>query len=119
MISSTLAIAKLQLPFALPAHDPSSPLLTLLFLAPQDQPGDRDASHREPARPHRHETRRHVCTFTTPRIARRRVCAEGVRRFCSIYAMNGKTVEVDNTDAEGRLILSGFFRPSRSLSSLI
>lgn len=25
----------------------------------------------------------------------------------SIYAMNGKSVEVDNTDAEGRLILSG------------
>lgn len=25
----------------------------------------------------------------------------------SIYAMNGKTVEVDNTDAEGRLVLSG------------
>lgn len=24
-----------------------------------------------------------------------------------IYAMNGKTVEVDNTDAEGRLILAG------------
>ena len=27
--------------------------------------------------------------------------------FDSIYAMNGKTVEVDNTDAEGRLVLSG------------
>lgn len=25
----------------------------------------------------------------------------------SIYAMNGKTVEVDNTDAEGRLVLAG------------
>ncbi len=25
----------------------------------------------------------------------------------SIYAMNGKSVEIDNTDAEGRLILSG------------
>ena len=25
----------------------------------------------------------------------------------SIYAMNGKSVEVDNTDAEGRLVLSG------------
>ena len=24
----------------------------------------------------------------------------------SVYAMNGKTVEVDNTDAEGRLVLS-------------
>lgn len=24
----------------------------------------------------------------------------------SIYAMNGKSVEIDNTDAEGRLILS-------------
>ena len=27
--------------------------------------------------------------------------------FDSIYAMNGKSVEVDNTDAEGRLVLSG------------
>ena len=27
--------------------------------------------------------------------------------FNSIYAMNGKSVEVDNTDAEGRLVLSG------------
>ncbi len=27
--------------------------------------------------------------------------------MCSIYAMNGKSVEIDNTDAEGRLILSG------------
>ena len=27
----------------------------------------------------------------------------------SIYAMNGKSVEVDNTDAEGRLILSGSY----------
>lgn len=24
----------------------------------------------------------------------------------SVYAMNGKSVEVDNTDAEGRLVLS-------------
>lgn len=28
-------------------------------------------------------------------------------RPVSIYAMNGKSVEVDNTDAEGRLVLSG------------
>ena len=27
--------------------------------------------------------------------------------FDSIYAMNGKSVEVDNTDAEGRLVLLG------------
>lgn len=27
----------------------------------------------------------------------------------SIYAMNGKSVEVDNTDAEGRLVLSGVY----------
>ncbi|KAF9449971.1 leucine aminopeptidase [Macrolepiota fuliginosa MF-IS2] len=26
--------------------------------------------------------------------------------ICSVYAMNGKTVEVDNTDAEGRLVLA-------------
>ena len=25
----------------------------------------------------------------------------------SVYAMNGKSVEVDNTDAEGRLVLAG------------
>lgn len=25
----------------------------------------------------------------------------------SVYAMNGKTIEVDNTDAEGRLVLAG------------
>lgn len=25
----------------------------------------------------------------------------------SVYTMNGKSVEVDNTDAEGRLVLSG------------
>jgi hypothetical protein len=30
----------------------------------------------------------------------------------SIYAMNGKSVEVDNTDAEGRLILSGAYSMS-------
>jgi leucyl aminopeptidase len=30
-----------------------------------------------------------------------------LNRMCSIYAMNGKSVEIDNTDAEGRLILSG------------
>ena len=24
-----------------------------------------------------------------------------------VYAMNGKTIEIDNTDAEGRLVLSG------------
>lgn len=29
-----------------------------------------------------------------------------------IYAMNGKSVEVDNTDAEGRLVLSGQYMPS-------
>ncbi len=28
-------------------------------------------------------------------------------RLHSVYAMNGKSVEIDNTDAEGRLILSG------------
>ena len=27
--------------------------------------------------------------------------------FNSIYAMNGKSIEVDSTDAEGRLVLSG------------
>lgn len=26
-----------------------------------------------------------------------------------VYAMNGKSVEVDNTDAEGRLVLAGAF----------
>jgi aminopeptidase len=30
----------------------------------------------------------------------------------SIYAMNGKSVEIDNTDAEGRLILSGLYNLS-------
>ena len=25
----------------------------------------------------------------------------------SVYAMNGKSIEIDNTDAEGRLVLSG------------
>lgn len=25
----------------------------------------------------------------------------------SVYAMNGKSVQIDNTDAEGRLILAG------------
>jgi len=25
----------------------------------------------------------------------------------SVYAMNGKSVEIDNTDAEGRLVLAG------------
>ena len=28
-------------------------------------------------------------------------------RCHSVYAMNGKSVEIDNTDAEGRLVLSG------------
>ena len=27
--------------------------------------------------------------------------------YCSVYAMNGKSIEIDNTDAEGRLVLSG------------
>ena len=27
-------------------------------------------------------------------------------RACRVYAMNGKSVEIDNTDAEGRLVLS-------------
>ncbi len=26
-----------------------------------------------------------------------------------VYAMNGKSIEIDNTDAEGRLVLSGQF----------
>lgn len=30
-----------------------------------------------------------------------------VGRFRRVYAMNGTSVEIDNTDAEGRLILSG------------
>jgi hypothetical protein len=30
-----------------------------------------------------------------------------LNRVFSVYAMNGKSVEIDNTDAEGRLILSG------------
>lgn len=33
--------------------------------------------------------------------------ATGADSLPSIYAMNGKSVEVDNTDAEGRLVLSG------------
>ena len=28
-------------------------------------------------------------------------------KLASVYAMNGKSVEVDNTDAEGRLVLAG------------
>lgn len=31
----------------------------------------------------------------------------------SVYAMNGKTVEIDNTDAEGRLVLSGMLHAHR------
>lgn len=31
----------------------------------------------------------------------------GTEYSSRIVAMNGKTVEVDNTDAEGRLVLSG------------
>jgi aminopeptidase len=26
--------------------------------------------------------------------------------WCRVYAMNGKSVEIDNTDAEGRLVLA-------------
>ena len=37
----------------------------------------------------------------------------------SIYAMNGKSVEVDNTDAEGRLVLSGMIAFSDILWSTI
>ena len=40
----------------------------------------------------------------------------------SIYAMNGKSVEIDNTDAEGRLVLAGalvflsVFEPNTAIS---
>lgn len=34
----------------------------------------------------------------------------GLRERNSIYAMNGKSVEIDNTDAEGRLVLAGMFQ---------
>ncbi len=33
--------------------------------------------------------------------------AQCLRTCCSVYAMNGKSIEIDNTDAEGRLVLSG------------
>ncbi len=42
----------------------------------------------------------HVSTFWN-------LLSAELNRMCSIYAMNGKSVEIDNTDAEGRLILSG------------
>ena len=34
---------------------------------------------------------------------------EDLMTIDSVYAMNGKSVEVDDTDAEGRLVLSGVF----------
>ena len=37
----------------------------------------------------------------------------------SIYTMNGKSVEVDNTDAEGRLVLSGTPPPWVRLCALL
>ena len=37
----------------------------------------------------------------------------------SIYAMNGKSVEVDNTDAEGRLVLSGMIIFSNMMNKLL
>jgi hypothetical protein len=30
-----------------------------------------------------------------------------INDLLSVYAMNGKSVEIDNTDAEGRLVLAG------------
>ena len=36
----------------------------------------------------------------------------------SVYAMNGKTVEIDNTDAEGRLILAGMLQINTTLTSV-
>lgn len=34
-------------------------------------------------------------------------CSSHVPLDVSVYAMNGKSIEIDNTDAEGRLVLAG------------
>lgn len=42
-------------------------------------------------------------------------------KLASVYAMNGKSVEVDNTDAEGRLVLAGGWHGStaKSMAELV
>ena len=82
VVASALAIAQLQLPINLIV---ATPLTENLPGPSATKPGDM-----------------YVQTITekgTP------------NNFHSIYAMNGKSVEVDNTDAEGRLVLSGTCLP--------
>ena len=38
-----------------------------------------------------------------------RLAVDDVIIQCSVYAMNGKSIEIDNTDAEGRLVLAGTY----------
>lgn len=83
VVSSLLAIAKLKLPVNVVAVTP----LTENMPGPSaTKPGDM-----------------YVFQYTFS-------CLSQLLNVCgadSVYAMNGKSVEVDNTDAEGRLVLAG------------
>jgi len=99
VVSSALAIAKLQIPCVL--H--KAFFLLALYLTVVDikhQPRRQHPFDRKHAWTQCHQTRRHVCFLSS---FNQLICS---RLEFSIYAMNGKSVEVDNTDAEGRLVLS-------------
>lgn len=82
MVSAAWAVAQLQLPINLIV---ATPLTENLPGPSATKPGD---------------------MYVYPEIHEKTV---RVNSLPSVYAMNGKSVEVDNTDAEGRLVLSGSY----------
>ncbi|KAG8219237.1 hypothetical protein J3R82DRAFT_76 [Butyriboletus roseoflavus] len=82
ILASTLAIAQLKLPINVVAL---APLCENLPGPSANKPGDM------------------LVVFRLGKYHRLTCCMLCFR----VYAMNGKTVEIDNTDAEGRLILAG------------
>lgn len=119
VMASMLAIAKLKLPYV-PLSHLSDPYLTMNYyrvnviaVTPltENMPGVRVTAlsmntfesellfHFLIAK--RYETRRYV--RQSPPLFSYSFCLSLV---FSIYAMNGKSIEVDNTDAEGRLVLA-------------
>lgn len=100
--ATALAIARLKIPYVV--FIGSLPVLLMSFARLQCKPRCTHAAHGEPPRTNSEQAGGHVSSFyqTTYTL-------DVLILQLSVYAMNGKSIEIDNTDAEGRLILSGGF----------
>jgi hypothetical protein len=103
VLAAASAIMSLQIPYVSQEKHVATSLSDFVAWI-QNQSGRAHSSHGEHAKWKRRKTRRYVRLYDCL------LCLYKLTRpVIRVRARNGKTIEIDNTDAEGRLILAGAF----------